>query len=161
MSGHKRESLIIEKKKQQSNPHLTEIKEQPKLTAPMRSKTSDIQKFTVEGNKEIKELNHNSKSVESIANEDGGSNLHEVLKPKGIEIYSTSQANPDGASGPQTKVNSAASAAIIVDQTPVQEIEKTDPARVEGEIVIETQNNRSQVKVQLNETPQSSVERTC
>ena len=41
-----------------------------------------------------KEMRHNSKSVESV---DGGRDLHEVLKPKGIEIYSSNHLQNQSA----------------------------------------------------------------
>ena len=57
-----------------------------------------------------KELNRNSKSVESADGGDATSNLHEVLKPKGIEIYSTSQATSDNVAGsPLLQMKAAAS----------------------------------------------------
>ena len=43
---------------------------------------------------EEKEMRHNSKSVESV---DGGRDLHEVLKPKGIEIYSSNHLQNQSA----------------------------------------------------------------
>ena len=39
-------------------------------------------------------MRHNSKSVESV---DGGRDLHEVLKPKGIQIFSSNQLQNQSA----------------------------------------------------------------
>ena len=73
--------------------------------APLRSQTGDAQPLN--NDYKEKELNRNSKSVESV---DGGSNLHEVLKPKGIEIYSTSQGNSDNVvATPHKQIKSATS----------------------------------------------------
>ena len=46
------------------------------------------QQQILEQNQREKEMRHNSKSIESV---DGGRDLHEVLKPKGIQIYSSNQ----------------------------------------------------------------------
>ena len=137
MSGQKRESVPMDHQRKQTSLELSDSRPQSKEHASnfqMRSRTGDAK--PPNDGKELPELNRNSKSVESV---DGGSNLHEVLKPKGIEIYSTSQANSDNVTTPHSRVKPATSGLKNDDKMqPKQDVEDTVQTRVEGAVRLET-----------------------